>query len=79
MADAKIVKEWLQKADEDLDFAASIVDESPFYAQICFHFQQAAEKYHKAVIIADGLEFKKSTTWLRCSKAARKTDRTLLA
>ena len=45
MADPKVVQEWLQKADEDLGFAASIIEDSPFYAQICFHFQQAAEKY----------------------------------
>jgi hypothetical protein len=30
MAEAKIVQEWLQKADEDLDFAASIIEDSPF-------------------------------------------------
>ncbi len=30
-----------------------------FYAQICFHFHQAAEKYLKSYIIACDLEFKK--------------------
>jgi HEPN domain-containing protein len=59
MADPKLVQEWLQKADEDLGFAASIIEDSPFYAQICFHFQQAAEKYLKAVVVADDLEFQK--------------------
>jgi HEPN domain-containing protein len=59
MAESKIVQEWLQKADEDLEFAASIIEDSTFYAQICFHFQQAAEKYLKAVIVADELEFQK--------------------
>lgn len=59
MADPRIISEWLQKADEDFDFAASIVEESPFYAQICFHFHQAAEKYLKSLIIARDLEFKK--------------------
>jgi hypothetical protein len=39
MADPKLIQEWLQKADEDLEFAASIIEESTFYAQICFHFQ----------------------------------------
>jgi HEPN domain-containing protein len=42
MADAKLIHEWLQKANEDLEFAASIIEDSPFYAQICFHFQQSA-------------------------------------
>jgi HEPN domain-containing protein len=59
MADAKLIQEWLRKADEDLAFAESIIEDSPFYAQICFHFQQSAEKYLKAVVVADELEFQK--------------------
>ena len=59
MADPRVVMEWLEKADEDLEFAVSIIEESTFYAQICFHFQQAAEKYLKSFIIACDLEFKK--------------------
>jgi HEPN domain-containing protein len=44
MADISIVNEWLKKADEDFAFAeSSLRDGSEFYAQICFHFQQAAE------------------------------------
>ena len=59
MAESVLVLKWLQKADEDFDFATSILDDSEFYAQICFHFHQAAEKYLKAMIIALDLEFKK--------------------
>ncbi len=59
MADPQIVKEWLKKADEDFNFASSIIADSTFYAQICFHFHQAAEKYFKAFIVAHDLEFKK--------------------
>jgi len=59
MVNAKLIHEWLQKADEDLAFAVSIIEDSPFYAQICFHFQQSAEKYLKAVIVAYDLEFQK--------------------
>ena len=59
MAEADLVDEWLEKADEDFQFAASVLEESPFYAQICFHFHQAAEKYLKSFIIARNLEFKK--------------------
>jgi len=59
MADPQIVLEWLEKADEDLNFASSIIDDSPFYAQLCFHFHQAAEKYFKAFIVAHDLEFRK--------------------
>jgi len=59
MVDPQIIKEWLQKADEDFEFACSVIEDSPFYAQICFHFHQAAEKYLKSLIIAYNLEFKK--------------------
>lgn len=58
MADPSIVKEWLGKADDDFLFAeANLREESGFYAQICFHFQQAAEKYLKSYIIGKGLPF----------------------
>jgi HEPN domain-containing protein len=60
MADPKIVREWLQKADEDFHFAGSSLKESNYYAQICFHFHQAAEKYLKAYIVAHDLEFEKT-------------------
>jgi HEPN domain-containing protein len=60
MADPAIVSEWLCKADEDYYFASANLDEnSGFYAQICFHFHQAAEKYLKAFIVAHDLEFVK--------------------
>ncbi len=60
MADPLVVKEWLERADEDFGFAESnLRDGSEYYGQICFHFQQAAEKYLKAYIIGKGLEFDK--------------------
>ncbi|MBC8434112.1 MAG: HEPN domain-containing protein [Desulfobacterales bacterium] len=59
MVDSLIINEWLKKADEDLEFATSVIEDSPFYAQICFHLNQAAEKYLKSLVIAYDLEFKK--------------------
>ena len=59
MADPKVIDEWIKKANEDYEFAVSVIEESSFYAQICFHFHQAAEKYLKSYIIAYDLEFKK--------------------
>jgi HEPN domain-containing protein len=59
MVDPQIISEWLQKADEDFEFAASILNDTTFFAQICFHFHQAAEKYLKSCIIASDLPFKK--------------------
>ena len=60
MADPAIVGEWLEKANEDFLFAeANLREGNGFFAQICFHFQQAAEKYLKAYIIAKGLRLEK--------------------
>lgn len=60
MADPAIVAEWLAKADEDFHFAASnLAEGSDYHAQICFHFQQAAEKYLKAFILSYNLPFEK--------------------
>jgi HEPN domain-containing protein len=58
MADPVVAREWLAKADEDFLFAeANLREGSEFYAQLCFHFQQAAEKYLKAYIIRHNLPF----------------------
>jgi HEPN domain-containing protein len=46
MADPKLIQEWLQKADEDLGFAVSIIEDSPFYAQICFHYCKLLSRYY---------------------------------
>jgi HEPN domain-containing protein len=52
MAEVEIVREWITKADEDIEFALVNLDEGkPFHTQICFHFGQATEKYLKAFII----------------------------
>jgi HEPN domain-containing protein len=61
MVDSKVITEWVEKANEDLEFARINLNENrPFFAQICFHFQQSAEKYLKAYIISRGLEFRKT-------------------
>jgi HEPN domain-containing protein len=59
MAEPGLVKEWLEKAEEDFQFAASVLEDRTFYAQICFHFHQAAEKFLKAFVVARDLEFQK--------------------
>ena len=60
MADRIIVEEWLVKAKEDYEFARiNLEEKKPFFAQIGFHFHQAAEKYLKAYIVAHELEFRK--------------------
>ena len=60
MADNQVIKNWLDKADDDLAFAkANLQQGLEFYPQICFYLHQSVEKYLKADIIAKGLNLKK--------------------
>lgn len=60
MVDPKLINSWVEKADEDLKFASvSLKEGLEFYPQICFLLQQAVEKYFKAYIIANELDFQK--------------------
>jgi HEPN domain-containing protein len=60
MVEREIVQEWLAKANDDFEFARVNLEEGKnFFPQICFHFQQSAEKVLKAYIIAHDLEFRK--------------------
>jgi len=44
MVDIEIIKDWVRKGDEDFGFASVNLNEGKaFFAQICFHFHQAAE------------------------------------
>jgi HEPN domain-containing protein len=58
MNENEIVQEWIEKAEEDFGFASLILEQTDYFAQVCFHFQQAAEKYLKAFIIANNLQFR---------------------
>ena len=61
MVDRLIIDEWLAKADKDFEFAQIVfAEEKEYYDQICFHFQQSAEKYLKAYIIANDLGFERT-------------------
>jgi HEPN domain-containing protein len=78
MVDASIINEWVKKADEDLHFAeSSLHDGSEFYAQICFHFQQSAEKYLKTFIISRKLPFNKVHDLVNLLKTCAENDPTL--
>ena len=55
------IKQWLLKANEDL----LVVDKLTEYeiiatSSVCFHCQQAVEKFLKAFLIANGVEVKKT-------------------
>lgn len=60
MVDKQIVEEWIVKANEDLAFAKTALEEGlEFYPQICFYLHQATEKILKAYILVNELGFKK--------------------
>ena len=80
MADPIVVREWLAKADDDYNFAkVTLSEDNKYYSQICFHFQQAAEKYLKAFIVAYDLEFEKIHNLIALLKICGKKDTSLLA
>lgn len=49
--------EWTSKADADLATAQreASVDDAPNYDAVCFHAQQCAEKYLKAIMVETGM------------------------
>ena len=49
--------EWATKAEADLATARreAAVDDTPNYDAVCFHAQQCAEKYLKAILVEDNL------------------------
>jgi HEPN domain-containing protein len=56
-----LVRNWLEKARRDLITAKNGLDSSePFTDIICFHAQQAGEKYLKAYLVWQTIEFPKT-------------------
>ena len=70
----EIVKEWLNKADDDYGFACAGIECTDYFGQICFHFQQAAEKYLKTFIIANKLAFRPVHNLLELLAVCRRDD-----
>jgi HEPN domain-containing protein len=57
----EFVRGWLLKADEDLNAATSLITYGlTFLSTVCFHSQQAAEKYLKAFLTFHQVEFPKT-------------------
>jgi HEPN domain-containing protein len=57
----EIVRQWLSKAEQDLSASkALLVANPPFLYPSCFHAQQAAEKYLKALLTWYQIEFPKT-------------------
>jgi HEPN domain-containing protein len=57
----EIVRQWLAKAEQDMKVSDALVAaEPPFLYPACFHAQQAAEKYLKALLTWHQIEFPKT-------------------
>ena len=61
MADkTELLKEWIHKAEHDLGMAELALENKPEYTDsICFHCQQAVEKYLKAYLVFLDIRFEK--------------------
>ena len=56
-----LVQQWLDKAEQDMKAAELLqAAEPPFLYPACFHAQQAAEKYLKALLTWHQIEFPKT-------------------
>jgi HEPN domain-containing protein len=53
----EVVREWIAKAEGDFATASReyAVTDNPNYDAVCFHLQQCAEKYMKALLIVKGV------------------------
>jgi HEPN domain-containing protein len=61
MADVKELENWIAYAEEDLNAAKLLLKgKKPFLSAACFHAQQCAEKYLKALLIFKDFDFPKS-------------------
>jgi HEPN domain-containing protein len=51
--------QWVQKAENDLTTAMAVTRLGGKYPtdSVCFHAQQCAEKYYKAVLVSHGIDF----------------------
>jgi HEPN domain-containing protein len=62
----KLTRAWLRKAEADFALARQLLqDDLPFYDAICFHSQQAGEKFLKALMQEIDLPIPKTHDLLR--------------
>ena len=55
------IKQWIKRANEDLLVVDKLTEfEIIATSSVCFHCQQAVEKYLKAFLISNGVEIKKT-------------------
>jgi len=61
MTEINELKSWIAYAEEDLSAAKTLLNlKKPLLAAVCFHAQQCAEKYLKALLILKDVDFPKT-------------------
>ncbi len=63
MIDKNYIENWIKKAEEDLKTASHellLSDNEMVTSSICFHSQQAAEKYLKCFLVFKNIEFSRT-------------------
>jgi HEPN domain-containing protein len=68
MSEINNPRAWVEKAEEDFALArAALRRKKPLVTGACFHAQQCAEKYIKALLVSKGAEFPKTHDLLMLS------------
>ena len=68
MSEVSDPQAWAERAEEDFELArSSLQRKKPFTASACFHAQQCAEKYMKALLISRAADFPKTHDLLMLS------------
>ena len=60
MSEKEYLNEWIQKAEKDLKTVGILQDYPDMTEIICFHCQQAAEKYLKVLLLSHDEEITKT-------------------
>ncbi len=60
MKDTEYIKEWTDKAEKDVKTVEIMKEIDDVTEIVCFHCQQAVEKYLKALLISYDIEFPKT-------------------
>lgn len=70
----RLVREWIDTADDDFKYAQVGFKETNLYSNICFSCQQAFEKYLKGFLIAKKVKFPKTHDLTKLLKFCEEID-----